>query len=153
MIPLAKDTWLSSHSKRKLRAAHHDLKAVVYRASAILKAKGSHVDFRVGEVDRSVERQRELKAAGASRTMNSRHIVKPLKENGEWVERAAAVDLIALIGGKVSWDWPPYYVIADAMKQAAQELGVPIEWGGDWRSFKDGPHYQLPWRKYPVKRS
>jgi len=28
-------------------------------------------------------------------------------------------------------------------------VGVSVEWGGDWKSFKDGPHYQLPWAKYP----
>lgn len=39
---------------------------------------------------------------------------------------------------------PLYYKIADAMKQAADELRIPIEWGGDWRTFKDGPHFQLP---------
>jgi peptidoglycan L-alanyl-D-glutamate endopeptidase CwlK len=30
------------------------------------------------------------------------------------------------------------------MKQAAYELNIKIEWGGDWKSFKDGPHFQLP---------
>lgn len=44
---------------------------------------------------------------------------------------------------------PLYYKIADAMKQAADELRIPIEWGGDWRTFKDGPHFQLPWAQYP----
>ena len=29
------------------------------------------------------------------------------------------------------------------MKQAAKELGVNIVWGGDWKSFKDGPHFQI----------
>ena len=54
-----------------------------------------------------------------------------------------AVDLCALIGGRASWSWPPYEEIASAMKQAAQELGVEIQWGGDWTSFKDGPHFEL----------
>jgi peptidoglycan L-alanyl-D-glutamate endopeptidase CwlK len=26
---------------------------------------------------------------------------------------------------------------------------VPIVWGGDWRTFKDGPHFELDRRKYP----
>ncbi|WP_227513871.1 M15 family metallopeptidase [Tritonibacter mobilis] len=42
-------------------------------------------------------------------------------------------------------DWDQYYPIATAMKTAALQLGIEIEWGGDWRSFKDGPHWQLPW--------
>ena len=47
----------------------------------------------------------------------------------------------------MTWDWPPYTALSKIIKQAAKDLGVPIEWGGDWRSFKDGPHYQLP-RRY-----
>jgi peptidoglycan L-alanyl-D-glutamate endopeptidase CwlK len=35
------------------------------------------------------------------------------------------------------------------VKRAAQEVGVPVEWGGDWKSFKDGPHWQLPFKEYP----
>jgi len=49
----------------------------------------------------------------------------------------------------VRWDWPLYDTIATSMKMAARELGVPIEWGGDWVSLRDGPHYQLPWESYP----
>ncbi|KLG58653.1 M15 family metallopeptidase, partial [Escherichia coli] len=39
--------------------------------------------------------------------------------------------------------WPLYEKIAQAFKQAAKELNTPIEWGGDWRTLKDGPHFQL----------
>ena len=53
-----------------------------------------------------------------------------------------------MIGLDIRWDWPLYYKIADAVKQAAKELNVPIEWGGDWKTFKDGPHFQLPWGSY-----
>jgi hypothetical protein len=49
----------------------------------------------------------------------------------------------------LSWDWNYFYPIADAMKQAAKELDVDLEWGGDWRSFPDGPHFQLSWESYP----
>jgi peptidoglycan L-alanyl-D-glutamate endopeptidase CwlK len=62
---------------------------------------------------------------------------------------AHAVDLGAWIDGEVRWDWPLYDKVANAMKMAAVEEDVQIEWGGDWRSFKDGPHFQLPWEKYP----
>jgi peptidoglycan L-alanyl-D-glutamate endopeptidase CwlK len=60
-----------------------------------------------------------------------------------------AVDLAALVGGEIRWDWPLYDRLAVAMKGAAKECGVRIEWGGDWTSFKDGPHFQLPWQGYP----
>lgn len=73
--------------------------------------------------------------------MNSRHLT------------GHAVDLVAWIivdkKGTISWDWKYYYIIEKAMKQAAKELEVPIEWGGDWKSFKDAPHWQLPFSNYP----
>ena len=42
-----------------------------------------------------------------------------------------------------------HFKLAPIIKQAAKDVGVPIEWGGDWRTFKDGPHWQLPWEQYP----
>lgn len=124
---------LGSRSKTRLEGIHPDLKKVVERAIAL-----TDVDFTVLEGIRSKRRQRQLFNKGASKTMNSRHLT------------GHAVDLGAWVGGTVSWDWPLYYKIADAMKQAAEELDVPLEWGGDWRSFKDGPHYQLPWKTHPA---
>lgn len=124
---------LSDLSNSRLSKIHPDLQKVVQRAINI-----SDTDFIVGEGIRTIERQRELYNKGASKTMNSRHLT------------GHAVDLIALDeAGVVSWDWEYYYSIEVAMKQAAKDVGVTIEWGGDWKTFKDGPHYQLPWSSYP----
>ena len=123
---------LSARSLQRLSGVHPDLVAVVKRAIAI-----SGIDFVVLEGVRSVARQKELFDAGASKTMNSRHIT------------GHAVDLGALVGGEVRWDWPLYAKIALAVKSAAVQAGVPVEWGGDWKSFKDGPHFQLPFKDYP----
>ncbi|WP_084494694.1 M15 family metallopeptidase [Alkanindiges illinoisensis] len=38
--------------------------------------------------------------------------------------------------------------IKNRLIEAAKELNIPLEWGGDWKNFKDGPHYQLPWKQY-----
>ncbi len=122
---------LSKLSLSRLEGVHPDLVKVVQRAIEI-----TPVDFRVNEGLRNAARQAMLVKAGASRTQKSRHLT------------GHAVDLVAMVGKEVRWDWPLYYQIAAAMKQAAQELGVPLEWGGDWHSFKDGPHFQLPWRTY-----
>ena len=119
---------LSNKSLKKMEGVHPDLVAVVKRAIEITEQ-----DFSVTEGLRSVERQKELVATGKSTTMNSRHLT------------GHAVDLVPY---PVSWDWEFFYPIADAMKDAAQELGVDLEWGGDWTSFKDGPHFQLSWRSY-----
>ena len=123
---------LGERSRQRLAGVHPDLVKVVERAIQI-----TPVDFTVLEGLRTIQRQQELLASGATTTLKSRHLT------------GHAVDLGALVGGKVRWDWPLYHKIAAAVKQAAKEVGVPIEWGGDWKTFKDGPHYQLPWRAYP----
>lgn len=119
-----------------LGGVKNDLVAVVKRAIEI-----TEVDFTVLEGLRTVERQKQLVANGASTTMNSRHL------DGH------AVDLGAWVDGTISWHWPHYYKIADAMKKAADELGVELEWGGDWKTFMDGPHFQLPWPKKSATKS
>jgi peptidoglycan L-alanyl-D-glutamate endopeptidase CwlK len=120
---------LSNKSRQKIEGVHPDLVSVVERAIKI-----SNQDFSVLEGLRTVSRQRQLLAKGATTTMNSRHIT------------GHAVDLVPY---PLTWDWDYFYPIADAMKAAARELGIPLEWGGDWKSFKDGPHFQLPWHEYP----
>lgn len=123
---------LSRRSLAALSGVHPDLVRVVQRAIEI-----TPVDFVVTEGLRNFERQRALVAAGASRTTKSRHLT------------GHAVDVAAWVGGEVRWDWPLYERIANAMKRAAGELGVLIVWGGDWASFRDGPHFELDRRAYP----
>lgn len=122
-----------SRSLQRLEGIHPDLRRVMDRAIAT-----TDIDFTVLEGLRSLERQKKLVASGASKTMRSRHLT------------GHAVDIAPLIEGKVSWDWPLYHKLALVVKAAAAHEGVRIEWGGDWRSFKDGPHWQLPWRDYPA---
>lgn len=127
---------LGTRSLERLEGVHPDLVKIVKRAIEL-----TTVDFTVLEGLRSVSRQRELVDKGASQTMNSRHIKAP---NGY----GHAVDLGAWIDGDVSWDWKYYHKIAEAVADAAKELRIPVEWGGNWKSFKDGPHWQLPWKSY-----
>ena len=125
---------LSERSRKRLAGVHPDLVRVVERAIQI-----TPVDFVVLEGLRTAARQKELYAAGATKTMNSRHLT------------GHAVDLGALVGGKVRWDWSLYHQIAAAMGEAADELDVPLTWGGTWKSFPDGPHFELPHETYPVQ--
>ena len=122
-----------SRSLQRLEGIHPDLRRVMDRAIAT-----TDLDFTVLEGLRSLERQKKLVASGASKTLKSRHLT------------GHAVDIAPHIEGKVSWDWPLYHKLAKVVKAAAAHEGVKIEWGGDWRSFKDGPHWQLPWRDYPA---
>ena len=123
---------LGAQSELLLRGVHPDLVKVIRRAIQISK-----IDFKVLEGVRSVARQRELVQKGASQTMKSRHI------------HGFAVDIAQVVAGQLRWDWPLYFQLAATVKQAAKDVGVPVEWGGDWKTFKDGPHWQLPARKYP----
>lgn len=123
---------LGPRSLTRLYGVHPDLVKVIKMA-----ANMSDLDFAVIEGLRSVERQKELFKAGATRTMKSRHL------DGH------AVDIAPMIKDEIRWDWPLYNKLAVTVKNAALACDVPIEWGGDWKSFKDGPHWQLPWKQYP----
>lgn len=132
---------LNTRSVALLAGVHKDLQNVVYRAAEI-----SAIPFIVTEGLRTLERQKILVAKGASKTMKSRHLT------GHAVDLAAWIDMNnsgTVEGNEIRWDWPLYEQIASAMKKAAEAAGIPIEWGGDWTSFKDGPHFQLPWSAYP----
>lgn len=124
---------LGPQSLLRLKDVHPDLVKVVKRAIEI-----TPVDFTVLEGRRSIERQKALVAAGASQTMNSRHLT------------GHAVDLGAWVDSQLDWSWPLYPRIAAAVKIASNQVKIPIEWGGDWKTFKDGPHFQLPWKDYPL---
>lgn len=123
---------LSPRSLTRLDGVHPDLVRVVKRAAAL-----SSMDFTVLEGLRTQARQKQLMELGATKTMNSRHL------NGH------AVDLAPMVGGTVRWDWPLYHQLAVIVKDAAKAENVPIQWGGDWQTFKDGPHWELPWKQYP----
>jgi len=124
---------LSQRSILRLEDVHPDLVRVVHRAADM-----SSLDFMVLEGRRMMDRQKQLLAQGATRTLNSRHLT------------GHAVDLAPMIGGSVSWDWPLYHRLAKIVKAAAAAENVPLTWGGDWRNFKDGPHWELPWKQYPL---
>ncbi len=116
----------SAKSNDKLTTVIPELQAVMRRALEL-----SPIDFGISEGRRSIERQRELYDAGKSQTLKSRHII------------SRAVDVYAWVGGAVSWNMDHYHMINEAVQQAAQELGEEIIWGGSWRTFKDGVHFQI----------
>lgn len=145
---------LSQRSLDELKGVDPRLVAVVKRAIQITK-----VDFGVTEGLRSLATQKKFVAQGKSKTMNSKHLT------------GNAVDLVAYVDGKVSWELNLYDNIADAMKQAATELKLPLRWGAAWnvpditkwngtmeaammhyvdtrrkegkRPFIDGPHFEM----------
>jgi len=129
-----------STSLARLQGIHPDLRRIM---DAALQA--APFPFRVTEGLRTVERQKHLVAIGASTTMRSRHLT------GHAVDIIPLVDLDrdGTIEAEEMYHWPLYHQLAPLVKTAAKGLGLVIEWGGDWKSFKDGPHWQLPWGAYP----
>ena len=122
----------STRSKERLAVVHPDLVKVTQRALEL-----SPYDFGITEGLRNKEQQKANVAKGASQTMNSRHLT------------GHAIDFVAYVDGKVNWDFSYYRQIADAFKKASAELGIPIVWGGDWTTLKDGPHIELDRKRYP----
>jgi peptidoglycan LD-endopeptidase CwlK len=118
---------LGIRSRQRLSGVHPDLVAVVERAIAI-----SEVDFTVLEGLRSRDRQKELVAKGASKTMNSRHLTGHAVDLAPW---------------PISWEKEDFIPIVEAMSKAAEELGVAIVHGHDWGW--DSPHHELDRKVYP----
>ena len=123
----------SQRSLSSLNGIHPDLRRVIDHA-----LQSSPLDFAVIEGLRTKARQEKLVASGASKTMNSRHLT------------GHAVDLLPIdpTTGKGEFAWPLYDKLGPAVKAAAKKEGVPLIWGGDWTSFKDGPHFELDRRVY-----
>lgn len=116
----------SARSAGNLAGVHPKLQLVAARALEL-----TTVDFLVTDGLRTLAEQRKLVAKGASKTMKSKHLL------------GRAIDVVAWVGGTFSYKESLMKAISVAFKQAAEELNVPIEWGGDWKSFVDTPHFQL----------
>ena len=117
---------LSKKSLGKLDEVNPDLQKLVKNAIGL-----STIDFGISEGMRTKERQQILYNTGKSQTMNSRHLT------------GHAVDVYAWKDGAVSWEFEDYETINVAFSQAAKLTNIPYVWGGSWKTFKDGPHFEL----------
>ena len=128
----------TTRDQQRLAGLHPDLVRVVERARLA-------VPLIVVEGLRTRERQEQLVAIGASRTLNSRHLTGHAVDLAYWLDDGDGVPE----QGEVRWDWPLAHKLAAAMKAAAAAEGVALVWGGDWKSFPDGPHFELSRTRYP----
>lgn len=126
-----------ARSKQTLVGVHKDLVAVAQQAYDATEGA-----FLVIHGLRTKVEEAALVAKGASTTRHSRH----LPNADGW---GCAIDVAALVSGHVAWNPALYKPLAEAFKIAAHNLNIPIEWGGDWKTFKDLGHFQLPWATYP----
>ncbi len=132
---------LGERSRKELQGVHPDLVCVVNRAIDL-----TIQDFAVHDGLRTESEQAMLVHKGASQTMNSKHRVQP---DGF----GHAVDLVPFINKRMRWEHAPAYAVAEAVRQAAKELGVRIRWGGAWCELtanNDPPHILV--EKYIARR-
>ena len=106
---------LSERSLDRLKGVDQKLVDVVKRAIDI-----TEIDFGVTEGLRTLSRQKQLVEKGASQTLKSKHL------------GGRAVDLAAYVGPRISWELAVYDDVAEAIRQAANELDVAIRWGAAW---------------------
>jgi hypothetical protein len=121
-----------TRSKRRLKGV--DTKLV-----NVLNEVVKHYDITVLEGLRSVERQKDLMAKGASKTMKSKHI------DGK------AVDIAPY--PIPDWaDTNQFVYMAGRVMQEADRLGVDVRWGGNWdrdntvitdQKFQDLVHFEI----------
>ena len=116
---------LSNRSMKELVGVHPILSFAVTEA-----IKHTKQDFMVLDGLRTTKEQEKLVARGVSKTMNSYHLY------------GLAVDLVAYVDSKPSWDKKYYPDIADAMKHVIEKYSLPIDWGYDMWSW-DLAHWQL----------
>lgn len=124
---------LNQRSEHNLQEVHPDLIRIVRLALNL-----SPIEFRVIEGVRTESRQRAMVTQGSSQTLNSRHLT------------GHAIDIVPWVNSTVPWsDWGAFNSVAQSMKEAAEILRIKLIWGGDWKTIKDGPHFELSREAYP----
>ena len=106
---------LSQRSLGRLDGVNNKLHSVVTTAIGL-----TNVDFGVTCGLRTEKEQEDLVARGASQSLKSKHLT------------GDAVDVVAYIGSRISWELNLYDDIADAFKEASIKEGVSIRWGASW---------------------
>lgn len=138
---------LPQASLAKLQTVHPDLRKVI-----LALAEESPLWFIVTEGVRTRERQKELFLAKKTKTMNSRHLAHPDDGLSRAVDLAVWEDRDAdkvVDADELSWKFSKYMELAAAVQVIATRLDIPVMWGGNWPTFKDGPHFELKRARYP----
>lgn len=117
---------LNDKSMARLKGVDTRLVAVIGAA-----ALSCPLEFQVTEGVRSLARQQMLFDAGKSRTLQSKHLF------------GHAVDIHVLVNGVANWDFKNYAVVNEHVQKAAAHFGVSVKWGGNFPTFKDGPHFEI----------
>lgn len=106
------------------------------RVQAFLDAaKKQGIDLLVTSTYRDNASQDALYAQGRT---TSGKIVTNAKAGQSWHNYRCAVDVVPIVAGKPRWD------VKDEVWQQVGALGkaAGLEWAGDWKRFKEYPHFQ-----------
>jgi peptidoglycan L-alanyl-D-glutamate endopeptidase CwlK len=121
-----------------LKTVHPDLVKVIMAANFPFNVQ-------IIQGERTAAQHAQNVRNGATRTTRSRHV----KSNNR-SRNACAVDMAPLLGRTIPWQRLDLFKAMNAsMMDASKKVGIPIEWGGNWKSFQDLNHWQLPWKQYP----
>ena len=99
----------------------------------INEAEKQGIKLKVTSGGRTYEEQNKLYAQGRT-TKGS--IVTNAKAGYSWHNFFLAFDVVPVENGKINWKSKNWKKIGDLGKTFG------LEWGGDWKTFKDLPHFQ-----------
>lgn len=125
-------TWKFGHrSKNQLAGVKPELAKLCHRALEL-----SPVDFGIIQGLRTPAEQMANVKKGASQTLHSKHLTGRAIDFGVYVDGK-------YINGDAASEYKLYGQVASAFKEASRQLKIPIVWGGDWKTLKDGGHIEL----------
>jgi peptidoglycan L-alanyl-D-glutamate endopeptidase CwlK len=131
---------LDATSKQRLLGCDSKLQLLFTEA-----IKESPYTFKITCGLRTVAEQQSLYAIGRSKAGKIVTMIDGIKKKSKHnYNPSLAVD-IAIIdeNNKLTWQEKYYIIVSNHVKEVAKNLKINIKWGGDFKSFKDYPHYEL----------
>ena len=123
-------------SKKSLEKINHPLFSPILRQLLMEAIKDSPIDFTVIETVRTLEKQKEYIKKGTSKTLKSRHI--------PYCNKSGKCEAVDVAPYPIDWsDTNRFDILAEHIKKKAKEIGINIQWGGDWKTLIDKPHYEI----------
>lgn len=132
----------SNRSLTNLEGVHPFLQRVMHEA-----IKNTPVDFTITDGVRTVKEQQALYTKGRTKPGNIVTHCDGIRKKSNHQPKADgfgyAVDLYPYMNGSVQVNAvKELKIIANHILNTAKDLGINIEWGGNWR-MKDYPHFEL----------
>ena len=125
-----------SFSVKSLNLLNHPKFSPTLRLLLMEAIKDSPIDFTILETVRTIERQKEYFAKGTTKTLKSRHIPN--------VNKSGFSEAVDISPYPCDWsDLNRFRKLSEHILKKAEQLDIPITWGGNWKTLIDMPHYEL----------